>query len=211
MKIYEYMEYAHEFTTESALPGESHFGTLAVQLPYHHTGGDFGFGTPSVKFQFSKEFDATTIDTQPLQWVAWHNGQAHQRSPIESGFQILIIYQLFREGFVSPTPLPPSPHFLMKELCKLAEGNFAEDIQPKGLVILLKHQYSWANVQGFDIDNTPMNCEKENANTTDNPLMPLLLGLSFVVKQILLLCLYQEVMLWFIKCFKASGSSQPVG
>ena len=174
------MEYAREFTMESALPGESHFGTLAVQLPYHHTGGDLGFGFPSIKyFQFAKEFDPTTIDTHPLQWVAWHNGQAHQRTSIESGYQILIIYRLFREGFVSPTPLPPSPHLLMKELCKLAEGPF-EDIQPQGLVILLKHRYSFANVRGFDGENIPMNREKEKTNQTDfNPRMPLLLGLSF--------------------------------
>ena len=122
------------------------FGTLVVSLPCIHQGG-------TLIMQHCGEehrFETATSNPCRIQWCAFFADVQHEVQPIESGYRVVLVYNLIRVGRgILPKPRP-SPVHAMKEIAhrwRCQEGIVA--------VHMLKHAYGkhgikWDELKGAD-------------------------------------------------------------
>ena len=122
------------------------FGTLLIQLPSLHTGGELRIRHGSREARI----DLSGTDCSELGFAAFYADCEHEVRPVESGYRLCLVFNLLR-GAASDTPPASAPSYdaEVAQAARLIGAAFAADGAPRKLVWLLEHQYSQAEL-GFD-------------------------------------------------------------
>jgi hypothetical protein len=122
------------------------FGTLLVQMPSPHTGGEL------LVRHGSREacIDLSATDGSELGFAAFYADCEHEVRPVTSGHRLCLVFNLLRgvAGDAPPAGAPGYDAETAQAATCLGEAFSAEGAPPK-LVWLLAHQYSQAEL-GFD-------------------------------------------------------------
>ncbi len=123
------------------------FGTLLVQLPSLHTGGELRIRHGGREACI----DLSVTDGSELGFAAFYADCEHEVRPVESGHRLCLVFNLLR-GDASDTPPAGAPSYQAEDAqaARLIGAAFAADAAPRKLVWLLAHQYSQAEL-GFDV------------------------------------------------------------
>jgi hypothetical protein len=121
------------------------FGTLLLQLPSPHTGGELRIRHGSREVCI----DLSAIDGSEIGYAAFYADCQHEVRPVESGHRVCLVFNLLR-GAASDTPAASAPNYdaQIARAAQLIGAAFAAEGPPRKLVWLLEHQYSQAEL-GF--------------------------------------------------------------
>jgi hypothetical protein len=121
------------------------FGTLLLQLPSPHSGGELRIRHGSREARI----DLSATDCSELGFAAFYADCEHEVRPVESGHRVCLVFNLLR-GAASDTPpaSAPSHDAEVAQAARLIGAAFAAEDAPRKLVWLLAHQYSQAEL-GF--------------------------------------------------------------
>lgn len=121
------------------------FGTLLLQLPSPHAGGELRIRHGSRETRI----DLSATDCSELGFAAFYADCEHEVRPVESGHRVCLVFNLLR-GATSDTPLAsaPSHDVEVAQAARLIGAAFAAEDAPRKLAWLLAHQYSQAEL-GF--------------------------------------------------------------
>lgn len=122
------------------------FGTLLMQLPSPHTGGELRIRHGSREARI----DLSATDCSELGFAAFYADCEHEVRPVESGHRVCLVFNLLR-GAASDAPAASAPNYdtEVAQAARLIGAAFAAEGAPHKLVWLLEHQYSQAEL-GFD-------------------------------------------------------------
>ena len=121
------------------------FGTLLLQLPSSHAGGELRIRHGSREARI----DLSATDCSELAFAAFYADCEHEVRPVESGHRVCLVFNLLR-GPASNTPAASAPSYdvHVAQAARLIQAAFASEDAPRKLVWLLSHQYSRAEL-GF--------------------------------------------------------------
>lgn len=121
------------------------FGTLLLQLPSPHVGGELRIRHGSRETRI----DLSATDCSELAFAAFYADCEHEVRPVESGHRVCLVFNLLR-GAASDTPLAsaPSHDAEVAQAARLIGAAFSAEDAPRKLAWLLAHQYSQAEL-GF--------------------------------------------------------------
>ena len=121
------------------------FGTLLLQLPSPHSGGELRIRHGSRETRI----DLSATDCSELGFAAFYADCEHEVRPVESGHRVCLVFNLLR-GAASDAPpaSAPSHDVEVAQAARLIGAAFAADDAPRKLAWLLAHQYSQAEL-GF--------------------------------------------------------------
>jgi len=121
------------------------FGTLLLQLPSPHTGGELRIRHGSRE----AHIDLSATDCSEVGFAAFYADCEHEVRPVESGHRVCLVFNLQR-GATSDTPPDSAPSYdaEVAQAARLIGAAFAAEGAPRKLVWLLAHQYSEAEL-GF--------------------------------------------------------------
>jgi hypothetical protein len=122
------------------------FGTLLVQLPSEHSGGELRIRHGSRE----SRIDLSATDYSELGFAAFYADCEHEVRPVESGHRICLVFNLLRgvdQDF--PPARAPSHDAEATQAARLIADAFAAEGAPRKLAWLLTHQYSQAELD-FD-------------------------------------------------------------
>ncbi len=121
------------------------FGTLLLQLPSPHSGGELRIRHGSRETRI----DLSATDYSELGFAAFYADCEHEVRPVEAGHRVCLVFNLLR-GAASDTPpaSAPSHDVEVAQAGRLIGAAFAADDAPRKLAWLLAHQYSQAEL-GF--------------------------------------------------------------
>ncbi len=121
------------------------FGTLLLQLPSPHSGGELRIRHASRETRI----DLSATDCSELGFAAFYADCEHEVRPVESGHRVCLVFNLLR-GAASDTPLAsaPSHDAEVAKAARLIGAAFSAEDAPRKLAWLLAHQYSQAEL-GF--------------------------------------------------------------
>lgn len=119
------------------------FGTLLIQLPSQHTGGELRIrhGNREVCI------DLSATDCSELGFAAFYADCEHEVRPVESGHRLCLVFNLLREA-ASDASAGSAPDYdaEVAQAARLIGEAFAAEDAPRKLVWLLEHQYSQAEL-----------------------------------------------------------------
>lgn len=121
------------------------FGTLLLQLPSPHSGGELRIRHGSREARI----DLSAADCSEFGFAAFYADCEHEVRPVESGHRVCLVFNLLR-GAASDTPpaSAPSHDAEVAQAARLIGEAFAAEDAPRKLAWLLAHQYSEAEL-GF--------------------------------------------------------------
>ena len=121
------------------------FGTLLLQLPSPHAGGELRIRHGSREARV----DLSATDCSELAFAAFYADCEHEVRPVESGHRICLVFNLLRDP-ATETPAASAPNYdaHVAQAARLLDAAFAAEDAPRKLVWLLAHQYSRAEL-GF--------------------------------------------------------------
>lgn len=121
------------------------FGTLLLQLPSPHSGGELRIRHGSREARI----DLSATDFSELGFAAFYADCEHEVRPVESGHRVCLVFNLLR-GTASDTPpaSAPSHDAEVAQAARLIGAAFSAEDAPRKLAWLLAHQYSQAEL-GF--------------------------------------------------------------
>jgi hypothetical protein len=122
------------------------FGTLLIQLPSSHTGGELRIRHGDRE----ERIDLSATDCSELGFAAFYADCEHEVRPVDSGHRLCLVFNLLR-GAASDAPPASAPCYdaEVAQAARLIGAAFAAEGAPRKLVWLLEHQYSQAEL-GFD-------------------------------------------------------------
>jgi hypothetical protein len=123
----------------------SMFGTLLLQLPSPHAGGELRIRHGSREARI----DLSATDFSELGFAAFYADCEHEVRPVESGHRVCLVFNLLR-GAASDAPAASAPNYdtEVAQAARLLGAAFAAEDAPRKLAWLLAHQYSQAEL-GF--------------------------------------------------------------
>ena len=122
------------------------FGTLLIQLPSPHTGGELRIRHGSREVRI----DLSATDGSELGFAAFYADCEHEVRPVEAGHRLCLVFNLLRDAAGDEPPAgAPSYDAAVTQAARLIGAAFAAEGAPPKLVWLLEHQYSQAEL-GFD-------------------------------------------------------------
>ena len=121
------------------------FGTLLMQLPSLHTGGELRIRHGSREVCI----DLSLTDGSELGFAAFYADCEHEVRPVETGHRLCLVFNLLR-GAAGDTPAASAPSYdtEVTQAARLIGAAFRAAAAPRKLVWLLEHQYSQAEL-GF--------------------------------------------------------------
>ncbi|WP_171016108.1 2OG-Fe(II) oxygenase [Ramlibacter sp. 2FC] len=121
------------------------FGTLLLQLPSPHAGGELRIRHGSRETRI----DLSATDFSELGFAAFYADCEHEVRPVESGHRVCLVFNLVR-GAARKTPPARAPSYEAEvaQAARLIGAAFAAEGAPCKLAWLLAHQYSQAEL-GF--------------------------------------------------------------
>jgi hypothetical protein len=122
------------------------FGTLLVQLPSLHEGGELRIRHGSRE----AHIDLSRTDASEIGFAAFYADCEHEVRPVQSGYRLCLVFNLLREA-ASDTPPASAPSYdaEVAQAARLIGAAFAAEAAPRKLVWLLEHHYSQAELS-FD-------------------------------------------------------------
>jgi predicted 2-oxoglutarate/Fe(II)-dependent dioxygenase YbiX len=122
------------------------FGTLLIQLPSLHAGGELRIRHGSREARI----DLSATDSSELGFAAFYADCEHEVRPVQSGHRLCLVFNLVRDA-ASDTPPASAPSYdaEVAQAARLIGAAFGAEGAPRKLVRLLEHQYSQAEL-GFD-------------------------------------------------------------
>ena len=122
------------------------FGTLLIQLPSPHLGGELRIRHGSREVRI----DLSATDSAELGFAAFYADCEHEVRPVEAGHRLCLVFNLLRAcAGDGPPDGAPSYDAEVAQAARLIGAAFAADGAPRKLVWLLAHQYSLADL-GFE-------------------------------------------------------------
>lgn len=122
------------------------FGTLLIQLPSSHSGGELRIRHGSREACI----DLSATDSSELGFAAFYADCEHEVRPVEAGHRLCLVFNLLRGAAGDgPPAAAPSYDAEVAQAARLISAAFATDGAPRKLVWLMEHQYSQAEL-GFD-------------------------------------------------------------
>lgn len=141
------------------------FGTLLLQLPSPHVGGELRIRHGSRETRI----DLSASDCSELGFAAFYADCEHEVRPVESGHRVCLVFNLLR-GAASVTPLAtaPSHDAEVAQAARLIGTAFSAEDAPRKLAWLLAHQYSqtalgFAALKGVDAAVAGVLCRAADA------------------------------------------------
>lgn len=121
------------------------FGTLLMQLPSQHTGGELRIRHGSREARI----DLSATDCSELGFAAFYADCEHEVRPVKSGHRVCLVFNLLRAAS-NDTPVASTPSYdaEVAQAAQLIGAAFAAESASRKLVWLLEHQYSHAEL-GF--------------------------------------------------------------
>jgi hypothetical protein len=122
------------------------FGTLLIQLPSPHTGGELRVRHGSREARI----DLSATDGSELAFAAFYADCEHEVRPVESGHRLCLVFNLLR-GAAGDAPPASAPSYEpeVAQAARLIGAAFAAEDAPCKLAWLLGHHYSQAEL-AFD-------------------------------------------------------------
>ena len=122
------------------------FATLTVHLPSSYTGGRLIVGSRIDTLNPPIVFDYNTVIKPPstLPYTVWLSNVVHEVEEVTEGYRVVLVYHLHREGVLLPATFSTDTNYTLPLLRQMMTTRFPGYIQPRGLVIVLKHGYSYA-------------------------------------------------------------------
>lgn len=122
------------------------FGTLLIQLPSPHLGGELRIRHGSREVHI----DLSATDSAEIGFAAFYADCEHEVRPVETGHRLCLVFNLLR-GAAGDGPPAKAPSCDAKDAqaTRLINAAFATEGAPRKLVWLMEHQYSQAEL-GFD-------------------------------------------------------------
>jgi len=122
------------------------FGTLLIQLPSLHSGGELRIRHGSREARI----DLSATDSTELGFAAFYADCEHEVRPVKSGHRLCLVFNLLR-GVAGDGPPAAAPNYDAEvgQLARVISAAFAAEDAPRKLVWLMEHQYSQAEL-GFD-------------------------------------------------------------
>ncbi|HSV45349.1 MAG TPA: 2OG-Fe(II) oxygenase [Ramlibacter sp.] len=121
------------------------FGTLLLQLPSPHAGGELRIRHGSRETRI----DLSATDLSEFGFAAFYADCEHEVRPVESGHRVCLVFNLLRVGArKTPPASAPSYEAEVEQAARLIGAAFAAEGAPRKLAWLLAHQYSQAEL-GF--------------------------------------------------------------
>ncbi len=122
------------------------FGTLLIQLPSPHLGGELRIRHGSREARI----DLSATDGAELGFAAFYADCEHEVRPVEAGHRLCLIFNLLRGAAGDgPPAAAPSYDAEVAQAARLIGAAFDAEVAPRKLVWLMEHQYSQAEL-GFD-------------------------------------------------------------
>ena len=120
------------------------FGTLLLQLPSPHSGGELRIRHGSREARI----DLSATDCSEFGFAAFYADCEHEVRPVESGHRVCLVFNLLRGGASDTPPASaPSHDAEVAQAAWLIGAAFAAEGAPRKLVWLLAHQYSQAELR----------------------------------------------------------------
>ena len=121
------------------------FGTLLLQLPSPHAGGELRIRHGSRETRI----DLSATDCSEFGFAAFYADCEHEVRPVESGHRVCLVFNLLRAAASdSPPASAPSHDAEVTQAARLIGAAFSAEDAPRKLVWLLAYQYSQAEL-GF--------------------------------------------------------------
>jgi hypothetical protein len=122
------------------------FGTLLIQLPSPHSGGELRIRHGSREACI----DLSATDSAELGFAAFYADCEHEVRPVDVGYRLCLVFNLLR-GAAGDGPPAKAPSYDAEDAqaTRLISAAFATEGAPRKLVWLMEHQYSQAEL-GFD-------------------------------------------------------------
>ncbi len=122
------------------------FGTLLIQLPSPHSGGELRIRHGSREARI----DLSATDSAELGFAAFYADCEHEVRPVDVGYRLCLVFNLLRDAAGDGPPAKaPSYDAEDVQVTRLISAAFATEGAPRKLVWLMEHQYSRAEL-GFD-------------------------------------------------------------
>lgn len=122
------------------------FGTLLIQLPSPHSGGELRIRHGSREVRI----DLSATDSAELGFAAFYADCEHEVRPVDAGYRLCLVFNLLR-GAAGDGPPAKAPSYDAEDAqaTRLLKAAFGSKGAPRKLVWLMAHQYSQAEL-GFD-------------------------------------------------------------
>jgi hypothetical protein len=122
------------------------FGTLLIQLPSPHSGGELRIRHGSREARI----DLSATDSAELGFAAFYADCEHEVRPVNVGYRLCLVFNLLR-GAAGDRPPATAPSYEVEDAqaTRLIKAAFGSESAPRKLVWLMEHRYSHAEL-GFD-------------------------------------------------------------